>query len=83
MDKNPEEISIGLRRFQVIVPSAEIIRSSDAVIISTWRYRREVLHEVENICAELKIPPKIIEMYEALNMDVSQPFYLDKDWREY
>lgn len=77
MDANPGNITVNGEEFLAIEPSDVILRSADSVFISSWRYRSELLKEVNEICENGELESvNIVDIYTALGLDTSQPFWV-------
>ena len=74
-DKKAHQIAVSNRTFNVVPVSEVYFECADAVIISSWKYRDEIIDEVENIIGRMKKKPLIYDVYTDLDLNPEYPFY--------
>ena len=65
--------------YKVIAPNISLLHEADSIIISTWKYRLEVINELKSI----GVGEKIIDIYADGKIDLSKPFYVDECHNRY
>lgn len=78
MDKVPKDIELQDECIPVIFPSREILLSADYIVISSWKYRKELKNEVDEYCKSNENEGDVIDIYETLEIDSSHPFYVNE-----
>ena len=74
-DKKAHQIVVNERKFSVVPVSEAYFECADAVIISSWKYRDEIIAEVENLIDSLTKKPIIYDVYKDLDLNPEYPFY--------
>lgn len=77
LDKNPKDIYIENECFPATIPDSNLIMAMDCVIISAWKYRKEIKKEMAEISNSCGKRMKIMDLYDDLGIDAKYPFYVD------